>query len=105
MLSNFLVQTYLNQYVTKEYEKKGITRNTSQLFLRNRCYSWTHDFKTTEVISMPLLLVVLCIIYQGMIYLTLEAFFHLLLYHTQHKLQTDITVMWVSKAIMDNGRD
>lgn len=105
ILRNFLLQTYLNQYVTMEYEQKGITRNTSQLLLRNTCYSWIHDFKTTKVICMPLLFVVLCIIYQGMIFLTLGAFFHVLLYHTQHKLQTDITVMWKSKVIMDNGGD
>lgn len=105
MLRKFLLQTYLNQSMTVEYEQKGITRNTCQLFLRNTFYSWIHDFKTTKVIFMLLLFVILGIIYQGMIFLTLGAFFHLLLYNTQHKLQSDITVMWKSKVIMDNIRD
>jgi len=101
MLRKFLLQTYLNQYITMEYEQKGITRNTSQLFLRNTFYSWIHDFKTTKVIFMLLLFVILCIIYRGTIFLTLGAFCHLLLCHTQHKLQNDITVMWKSTGITD----
>lgn len=45
-----------------EYEQKGITRNTNQLFLRNIFYSWIHDFKITKVIFMFLLVVISCII-------------------------------------------
>lgn len=55
VLRKFLLQTYLNQYMTTEYELKGITRNTSHLFLRNTFYSLIHDFKTTKVIFMLLL--------------------------------------------------
>lgn len=60
--------------MTVEYENKRITRNRRQLFIKKIFYFWIHDIKTTKVIYIRLLFVILCIIYQSMIFLTWGAF-------------------------------
>lgn len=60
--------------MTVEYENKRVTRNTRQLCVRNIFYFGIYYIKTTKVIHMLLFFAMLCIIYQSMIFLTLETF-------------------------------